>query len=96
MKILPLIFVTCVLWTAPAVSGEILDLNTVKCKEWIDSGSENIKYTMAWLDGYYMDEDASPIINFDTMKEKAEKLGGYCAANPNVGLGTAAEELFGK
>jgi acid stress chaperone HdeB len=96
MKMLPLIFTLSVLCTGPAVSGEVLDLNTVKCKEWLDSGQENIKYTMAWLNGYYMDDDASPIIDFEKMKGEAEKLGGYCAANPSIGLGTAAEELFGK
>jgi acid stress chaperone HdeB len=70
-------------------------LNTVKCQEWLDSGKDNIGYTMAWLDGFYQDEDAAPIINFDKLKENAGKLADYCAANPTVGLGTAAEELFG-
>ncbi|WP_051335519.1 HdeA/HdeB family chaperone [Methylocapsa acidiphila] len=96
MKLRPFIFVLCLLFAGRASAAEILDLNTVKCKEWLDSSKENIGYTIAWLDGYYMDEDASPIINFDKMKENAGKLAGYCAANPAVGLGTAAEELFGE
>lgn len=96
MKLLPLICAMSVVCLGTASSAEILDLNTVKCKDWLDSGKENIGYTMAWLDGYYMDENASPIIDFDKMKENAGKLAGYCAANPAVGLGTAAEELFGE
>lgn len=83
---------------APAQSGggDILDLNTVKCKEWIESGKENIAYTMAWIDGYYQDEDSDPIMDFDKIKARGEKLGAYCAANPAIGLGTAAEKLLGK
>lgn len=96
MKRLALILAMGALSATSAAAADVLDLNTVKCKEWLDSGKDNIGYTMAWLDGYYMDEDASPIIDFDKMKEKAGKLAGYCAANPTVGLGTAAEELFGE
>ena len=91
-------FVACL---APVVlsataSAQVLDLNTVKCGEWLDSGKDNIGYTMAWIDGYYQDEDADPVIDFDKMKGKAEKLAAYCAINRSLGLGTAAERLFGK
>ena len=79
-----------------AASAERIDLNTIKCGEWIESGKENIAYSMAWIDGYYQDEDADPVIDFDKMKAKAEKLGAFCAANRDLGLGTAAERLFGK
>jgi acid stress chaperone HdeB len=81
---------------APAAATEAVDLNTVKCKEWLTSSKEDIGFTMAWIDGYYQDEDASPIIDFDKMKANAEKLAAYCAANPSIGLGTAAEKLLGK
>lgn len=89
--------IVCVAALLPSVSSaEILDLNTVKCGEWLDSGKDNIGYTMAWLDGYYQDEDADPVIDFDKMKGKAEKLAGLCASKRTLGLGTAAERLFGK
>ncbi len=82
--------------TASPASAQILDLNTVKCQEWIESGKESIAITMAWLDGYYQDEDADPVVDFDKMKGKAVKLAAFCATNPTLGLGTAAERLFGK
>jgi len=72
-----------------------VDLNTIKCKEWLESGKDDITYTMAWLDGYYKSEDDSPVIDFDKMKVNAEKLAKYCTANPDLGLGTSAEKLFG-
>jgi acid stress chaperone HdeB len=44
--------------------------------------------------GYYSDQDAPPVVDFDKMKEDAAKLAGYCAKNPTVGLITAAEETI--
>ena len=81
---------------ATTTNAQVLDLNTVKCSEWLQSGADNIGYTMAWLDGYYQDEDADPVIDFAKMKEKGGKLAAYCATNPTIGLGTAGERLFGK
>lgn len=74
----------------------VLDLGTVKCKDFLASSKDEISYTLAWLDGYYMDEDAPAIIDFDKLKTNAGKLGEYCAAHPDIGVGAAAEELFGK
>lgn len=81
---------------APARAANRLDLNTVKCGEWLDSGKENIGATMAWLDGYYTDDNDPPVIDFDRMEAKAKKLGKFCAENKDLGLGTAAEKLFDK
>jgi acid stress chaperone HdeB len=47
-----------------------------------------------WMAGYYADQDAPPIVDFDKMREDAGKLASYCAKNPGVGLITAAEETI--
>lgn len=79
----------------PAKAAQ-LDLNTVKCKTFLESSKEDIAYTLAWLDGYYKGEDDPAIIDFDKLKENAATLGAYCAQHPDEGVGTVAEELFGK
>jgi acid stress chaperone HdeB len=79
---------------APAQAQKI-DLNTIKCNEFIGSSSEKIAHIMMWLSGYYMDEDDPPVIDFDEMKENAKKLGEYCSKNPDMSLMTAAEEVMG-
>jgi acid stress chaperone HdeB len=81
---------------ALSAQAESLDLGTVKCKDFLAGSKDEISYTLAWLDGYYMDEDAPAIIDFDKLKTNAGKLGEYCAAHPDIGVGAAAEELFGK
>ncbi len=86
----------CQIATAGLGQADVLDLGTVKCKDFLNSSKEEIGYTLAWLDGYYMDEDAAAIIDFDKLKANSGKLGAYCGEHPDVGVGTAAEELFGK
>ena len=88
--------VAALIFLPSAALADRLDLNTVTCKEWIDSGKENIGATIAWLNGYYTDEDDPPIMDFDKMKAEAGKLGKFCAENGDLGLGTAAEKVLGK
>ena len=92
------IFVTLIaapLLTVPA-AAQVVDLSTIKCKSFLDSGKETVGYIMMWLDGYFTSEDDPAIVDFDKMKVKSEKLGEYCAKNPTDGLLTAAEEVMGK
>jgi len=77
-------------------SADVLDLSTIKCKDFMAGSKERIGVTLAWMDGYYREEDDPPILDFDRFSKNAEKLGAYCESNPNVGLITAADKLFGK
>jgi acid stress chaperone HdeB len=95
MKKLTIAVVAAALMSAslPA-SAQKLDLSTVKCKEFLGSGAENIAFIMMWMQGYYSDQEASPIVDFDKMKEDIGKLSEYCKANGDNGLITAAEEVL--
>jgi len=76
--------------------AQVVDLSTIRCKEFLDSGKQTIAYIMMWLDGYFTGEDDPAVVDFHQLKEKGEKLGEYCAKNPTHGLLTAAEEVMGK
>ena len=80
----------------PSQAAASLDLNTVKCKAFLESSKEEVGYTLAWVDGYYKGEDEPPVIDFDKLKENAGKLADYCRQHPDSSVGAAAEELFGK
>jgi acid stress chaperone HdeB len=73
----------------------VLDLSTIKCKEFVESSKETIGLILMWLDGYYTEDEDKVVIDFDKMKQKGEKLGAYCAMNPTHGLMTAAEDIMG-
>lgn len=76
--------------------AQVVDLSTIRCKEFLASGKETIGYIMMWLDGYFTGEDDPAVVDFDQMKQKGEKLGEYCARNPTHGLLAAAEAVMSK
>ncbi len=55
------------------------DLSTITCKQFFEYSKDNMTMILMWLDGYYADEDAPPIVDFDKMDENSKKLGEYCA-----------------
>ena len=94
MKILSAIITATVLAAVTPAQAQKVDLSTITCKQFLEMNKESIGGILMWMAGYYSDQDASPIVDFDKMKEDAEKLAGYCAKNPTVGLITAAEETI--
>ena len=51
---------------------------------------------LAWMDGYYRGEDDPPVIDTEKFVADAKKLGEFCAAHPDTGIITAADEQFAK
>ena len=76
--------------------AEVIDLSTKTCQQFQASDKEEIGIILAWLDGYYRDEDDPPIIDTEKFVARAKKLGEFCSANPSIGLITATDKLFGK
>jgi acid stress chaperone HdeB len=77
-------------------AAAVFDLSTRTCRQFQQSGEDEIKIILAWLDGYYKDEKDPPIIDTDMFVANAKKLGAFCSANPDVGLITATDKLFGQ
>ena len=93
MKLFAAAAAAVALTVTPAAAQKI-DLSTITCKEFLESGQDNISYILMWLHGFYTSSDDPPIIDFDKMKERGAKLGDYCRANPTNGLITGAEEVM--
>ena len=79
----------------PAAATEI-DLSTSTCQQFQSSDKTEIMLILAWLDAYYKDEDAPPVIDTEKLVANAKKLGEFCSANPTIGLITATDKLFGE
>jgi acid stress chaperone HdeB len=96
MKIPAIVFAAAVLaWNAPAAADDI-DLSTWTCHQFQSASRDDIGVILAWLDGYYKDEDDPPVIDTTQFVANAKKLGEYCAAHPDIGLITATDKLFQK
>lgn len=79
------------LFCTPAIA-QTMDMSTVKCRDMASNSTEKNAMILMWLQGYYADEDASPIIDFDKMGKDVKKLGEYCEKNPDHSIITAADE----
>ena len=77
----------------PARADQI-DLSTWTCKKFLSASKEDVGVILAWLDGYYTEEDDPPTIDTGKLVASAKKLGEYCAAHPNDHVIDAADKLF--
>jgi acid stress chaperone HdeB len=94
VKILSVIVTAAAIAAATPAHSQQLDLSTITCKQFLELNQQSVSLILMWMAGYYADQDAPPVVDFDKMKEDATKLAGYCAKNPGVGLITAAEETI--
>ncbi len=86
---------TVLAWSLPSQAADI-DLSTWTCRQFQSASRDDIGVILAWLDGYYKDEDDPPVIDTTQFVANAKKLGDYCAAHPDIGLITATDKLFQK
>ena len=81
--------------SAPA-NAVVLDLSTMSCKQFIESGDDTIKLVLTWMDGWYKGDSDEAIINTEVFVDNAKKFGTYCAKNPTISIVNAAEAILGK
>lgn len=94
MKKLSVMLVGTAMLAALPAKAQQLDLATVTCKDFISSDKETIGFILMWLEGFYADQDAKPIVDFDKMKGNGGRLGEYCGKNPSHSLITAADDVM--
>jgi acid stress chaperone HdeB len=94
VKHLKAIAIAAMLAAITPAQAQTVDLSTITCKQFLEMKQESVSLILMWMAGYYADQDAPPVVDFDKMRENAGKLAGYCAKNPGVGLITAAEETI--
>ena len=96
MRIFAAAVAVSVVVSANAVRAADIDLSTWTCQQFVSANKDDIGVILAWLDGYYKDEDDPPVIDTTKFVDNAKKLGEYCATHPDIGLITATDKLFQK
>jgi acid stress chaperone HdeB len=76
--------------------AEGIDLSAWTCKQFMSASKEDVGIILAWLDGYYKEEDQPPVIDTDQLVAKAKNLGQYCTTHPDEDLISATDKLFQK
>jgi acid stress chaperone HdeB len=96
MKTIAAVFAAAMLASSAPGYADDIDLSTWTCHQFQSATRDDIGVILAWLDGYYKDEDDPPVIDTTQFVANAKKLGEYCAAHPDIGLITATDKLFQK
>lgn len=94
--IVSILFVAAVALSSAPANATVLDLSTMSCKQFLDSGDDTIKPVLTWMDGWYKGDSDEAIIDTDVFVENAKKFGSYCGKNPTVSIVNAAEAVLGK
>jgi hypothetical protein len=81
---------------ASMAQAQKIDLSKASCKDFLESGQNGIIMIWSWLYGYYADQDADPIIDFDDLTKMGTRLAEDCRANPSKGLIDTAEPIYEK
>jgi acid stress chaperone HdeB len=95
MKTFVALIVSCWLLSGHQVRAEKIDFSKTTCKQFLESYKSETGIIMAWLDGYYKEEDDPPVFDRDKFEANTKKFATYCAAHPGTDLITAADELLG-
>jgi hypothetical protein len=51
---------------------------------------------VGWLQGYYLDEHETPVVDFTKLSVASVSLANRCVARPDEKVITAADRVFGK
>src|SRR6204780_5340526 len=94
MKFFVSLAVTGALLSCAPAMAEDIDLSSWTCKQFLAASKEDVGVILAWLDGYYKEEDEPPVIDTAALVVKAKKLGQFCAEHPDSDLISATDKLF--
>jgi acid stress chaperone HdeB len=96
MKRLLMLSVAAAMYSAAPAQAASIDLSTITCKKFFEYDKENLSILLTWLDGYYSEDDADPVIDFDKMTASGKKLAEYCGKNPDRPVTKAADSVWQK
>jgi hypothetical protein len=51
---------------------------------------------VGWLQGHYLDEHETPIVDFSKLSVESVSLANHCKARPDENVIRAADRVFGK
>ena len=96
MKFASALLTAAAIFSAAPAQAVVLDLSTMSCKQFVESGPDEIKMVLTWMDGWYKGDSDEAIIDTDVFIENAKKFGSFCGKNPTISIVNAAEKVLGK
>jgi hypothetical protein len=75
---------------------ERIDLTSFTCKQFLELSRDDALIVVGWLQGYYLDEHETPVVDFTKLSVGSVSLANRCVARPDEKVITAADRVFGK
>jgi hypothetical protein len=85
MKTLTAFFAITVVLLGEAAAEERtdrIDLNRFTCKQFLEMNRDDALIVVGWLQGYYLDEHAPPVVDFAKLAVESVSLANRCVARP--------------
>jgi acid stress chaperone HdeB len=77
-----------------AAGQDAIDLGRTTCTQFLAMSREQTLIIVGWLHGYFLDEHASPIIDFGKLNADSLKLSERCQSHPDEDVISAADAVF--
>ena len=88
------VFAAGLVFAPLAAQAEVVDVATVKCSELSSMADEEGAFLFTWLLGYQGGVNGVTTMDIDEMEAIGQKIGEYCAENPEAGVLSAATEVM--
>jgi hypothetical protein len=82
--------------SAPLAQAQVVDISKLSCKEFVGLKPDAMVMLWAWLYGYYADQDADPIVDFNKLTAKGQALAEACQKTPDKDIISIAEDIYEK
>jgi HdeA/HdeB family len=96
MKRLTAFCAIAVLLLAEAAAADRIDLTRLTCKQFLEMNRDDALIVVGWLQGYYLDEHETPVVDFAKLSVDSASLANRCKARPDENVMAAADRVFGK
>jgi HdeA/HdeB family len=73
-----------------------IDLTRFTCKQFLELNRDDALIVVGWLQGHYLDEHETPVVDFTKLSVEGVNLANRCKARPDENVITAADRVFGK
>ncbi len=73
-----------------------VDLTRLSCKQFLEMNRDDALIVVGWLQGYYLDEHETPVVDFAKLSVDSASLANRCKARPDENVMAAADRVFGK
>jgi acid stress chaperone HdeB len=72
-----------------------LDLASMTCESFVKADKDQVKVVVAWLNGYYTEDDSPEVVSLSALNSFQDKLMSFCSREGSFTIEAAAQGILG-